>query len=86
MAGGRKLSDDVISTQLQVLMDDDLPASLGGGPNLPLIITQNVKDDNGLNLKDGSVNPPPPARNGRGRNRHCPRLRLPLRRSAPGRS
>src|SRR5205823_11610749 len=60
LGNGRKLSDDVISTELSVLTDDDLPAAFGGGPNPPVIVTQNVKDDNGQNLMDGSTNPPPP--------------------------
>jgi hypothetical protein len=60
LGNGRKLSDDVISTELAVLTDDDLPAAFGGGPNPPAIVTQNVADDNGLNLMDGSTNPPPP--------------------------
>ena len=33
LGNGRKLSDDIISTELSVLTDDDLPAALGGGPN-----------------------------------------------------
>jgi uncharacterized protein DUF4331 len=60
LGNGRRLSDDVISTELAVVMDDDLPAAFGGGPNPPAIVTQNVKDDNGSNLTDGSTNPPPP--------------------------
>src|SRR5207247_9215659 len=60
LGNGRKLSDDIISTELSVLTDDDLPAGFGGGPNPPAIVTQNVRDDNGLNLMDGSINPPPP--------------------------
>jgi streptogramin lyase len=55
LAGGRKYSDDIISTELAVLTDDDLPESLGGGPNLPALVTQNVADDNGLNITDGST-------------------------------
>jgi hypothetical protein len=56
LAGGRKLSDDIISTELAVLSDPDTPFNLDGGVNqTPLIATQNVADDNGLNLKDGSV-------------------------------
>lgn len=55
LAGGRKFSDDVVSTELSVLTDDDLPAGLGGGPNAPALVTQNVADDNGLNLMDGSL-------------------------------
>jgi hypothetical protein len=47
-----------------VLTDDDLPAALGGGPNAPAVVTQNVRDDNGLNLKDGSINPATPAGTG----------------------
>jgi hypothetical protein len=54
----------VISAWLSVLTDDDLPAGFGGGPNPPTIVTQNVKDDNGQNLKDGSTEPPPPRGNG----------------------
>src|SRR5207247_757186 len=64
LGNGRKLSDDVISTYLAVLTDDDLPAAFGGGPNPPALVTQNVKDDNGQNLKDGSTEPPPPQGNG----------------------
>jgi hypothetical protein len=64
LGNGRKLSDDVVSAELSVLTDDDLPAGFGGGPNPPLIVTQNVKDDNGQNLKDGSTEPPPPQGNG----------------------
>ena len=59
LGNGRKLSDDVISIELSVLTDDDLPAMIGttpiGGPNQPALVTQNVADDNGLNLMDGSV-------------------------------
>ncbi len=55
LANGRKLSDDIISTELAVLTDDDLPAAFGGGPNQPALVTQNVRDDNGLNLTDGSL-------------------------------
>lgn len=55
LAGGRKLSDDIISAELSVLTDDDLPAALGGGPNAPALVTQNVADDNGLILMDGSI-------------------------------
>jgi hypothetical protein len=51
LAGGRKFSDDVISTELAVLTDPDTPFN----PTLsPLVATQNVADDNGLNLVDGS--------------------------------
>jgi streptogramin lyase len=64
LAGGRKLSDDIISTELSVLTDDDLPAGLGGGPNPPAIVTQNVRDDNLLNLTDGSIDPPAPRGHG----------------------
>ncbi|MBI1915286.1 MAG: DUF4331 family protein [Planctomycetes bacterium] len=64
LGNGRKLSDDVISTELSVLTDDDLPAAFGGGPNPPTTVTQNVKDDNGQNLMDGSTEPPPPQGNG----------------------
>src|SRR5207247_3994865 len=64
LGNGRKLSDDVISTLLAVLTDDDLPAAFGGGPNPPILVTQNLKDDNGQNLKDGSTEPPPPQGNG----------------------
>jgi hypothetical protein len=60
LGNGRKLSDDVISTMLAILTDDDLPAAFGGGPNPPFLVTQNVRDDNGLKLTDGSTNPPPP--------------------------
>jgi streptogramin lyase len=64
LAGGRKFSDDIISTELFVLTDPDLPQFLTdngttpvpvGGPMPPLVVTQNVADDNGLNLKDGSL-------------------------------
>jgi hypothetical protein len=64
LAGGRKLSDDVISTELALLADDDLPAAFGGGPNPPALVTQNVRDDNGVNLVDGSTDPPFPQGNG----------------------
>jgi hypothetical protein len=64
LAGGRKFSDDIISTELAVLTDDDLPAAIGGDPNPPAIVTQNVRDDNGLNLTDGSIDPPFPQGNG----------------------
>jgi hypothetical protein len=64
LAGGRKLSDDIISTELAVLTDDDLPAALGGGPNPPALVTQNVRDDNFLNLTDGSIDPPAPRGHG----------------------
>lgn len=64
LAGGRKLSDDVISTEIAVLTDDDLPAALGGGPNPPALVTQNVRDDNFLNLTDGSFDPPAPRGHG----------------------
>src|SRR5207247_1433798 len=47
LGNGRKLSDDVVSTLLAILTDDDLPAAFGGGPNPPALVTQNVKDDNG---------------------------------------
>jgi streptogramin lyase len=60
LGNGRKLSDDIISTELSVLTDDDLPAALGGGPNPPALVTQNVRDDNGTNLTDGSIDPPAP--------------------------
>jgi streptogramin lyase len=58
IAGGRKLSDDVVSTELFVLTDDDLPAFLGGGTNQPALVTQNVRDDNRsgtTGLMDGSI-------------------------------
>ncbi|HET7722181.1 MAG TPA: hypothetical protein VFK43_19585, partial [Acidimicrobiales bacterium] len=64
LAGGRKLSDDIISTELFVLSDPDLPQFLldngttpvpVGGSLPPFIVTQNVADDNGLNLQDGSL-------------------------------
>jgi len=58
LAGGRKPSDDIISTEIQVLTDDDLPADLGGGANQPALFTQNVRDDNGQNLFDGSIDRP----------------------------
>ena len=64
LGNGRKLSDDVVSTLLAILTDDDLPAAFGGGPNPPALVTQNVKDDNGQNLTDGSTEPPPPQGNG----------------------
>ncbi|MCI0705740.1 MAG: DUF4331 domain-containing protein [Planctomycetia bacterium] len=64
LGNGRKLSDDVISVELQVLTDDDLPAAFGGGPNAPALVTQNVRDDNGTNLTDGSIDPPFPRGNG----------------------
>jgi hypothetical protein len=57
LGNGRKFSDDIISTELSVLTDDDLPAAFGGGPDQPALVTQNVRDDNGLNLKDGSLFP-----------------------------
>ena len=40
---------------LRILSDDDLPAAFGGGPNTPALVTQNVGDDNGLLLTDGSI-------------------------------
>ena len=49
LAGGRKLSDDIISTELFVLTDPDLPQFLldngttpvpVGGTMLPLVVTQ----------------------------------------------
>ena len=55
LAGGRKLSDDIISTELAVLTDADLPFN---GAATPPIVTQNVADDNGLNLTDGSIGGP----------------------------
>ena len=56
LAGGRKLSDDVISTEVSILTDPDTPFNLDGGADqLPLVGTQNVADDNGLNLTDGSI-------------------------------
>ncbi len=64
LGSGRKLSDDVVSTELFVLTDDDLPAAFGGGPNPPALVTQNVRDDNGQNLRDGSIDPPFPQGNG----------------------
>ncbi len=64
LGNGRKLSDDVVSTLLAILTDDDLPAAFGGGPNPPALVTQNVKDDNGQNLTNGSTEPPPPQGNG----------------------
>ena len=64
LGNGRKFSDDIISTELSVLTDDDLPAGFGGGPNPPALVTQNVRDDNGLNLMDGSIDPAFPQGNG----------------------
>ena len=55
LGNGRKLSDDIISTELAVLTDDDLPAAFGGGPNQPAIVTQNVRDDNAQKLTNGSI-------------------------------
>ena len=55
LAGGRKFSDNIIDAKIQVLTDDDLPAALGGGPNQPALVTQNVRDHNGQNLPDGSI-------------------------------
>jgi len=60
VGNGRKPGDDVIAAELSILTDDDLPAAFGGGPNPPAIVTGNVRDDNGLNLMDGTTNPPPP--------------------------
>ncbi len=55
LAGGRKLSDDIISVEVSILTDPDTPFNLDGGADqLPLVATQNVADDNGLNLTDGS--------------------------------
>ena len=59
LAGGRKLSDDIISTEVAILTDPDSPFNLDGGANLPpLVATQNVRDDNGQKLTDGSVDKP----------------------------
>jgi hypothetical protein len=58
LAGGRKFSDNIIDTEIQVLTDDDLPTALGGGPDLPALMTQNVRDHNGQNLPDGSIDLP----------------------------
>lgn len=58
LAGGRKLSDDIISTELFVLTDDDLPEGFGFGTNLPALVTQNVRDDNAQKLTDGSIDMP----------------------------
>jgi hypothetical protein len=56
LAGGRKLSDDVISTEVSILTDPDTPFNVDGGEDqTSLVGTQNVADDNGLNLRDGSV-------------------------------
>jgi hypothetical protein len=56
LAGGRKFSDDVISIEVSILTDPDSPFNLDGGADqAPLITTQNVADDNGLNLMDGSM-------------------------------
>jgi hypothetical protein len=67
LAGGRKFSDNIIDAEVQVLTDDDLPQFLldngttpvpVGGPNPPAIFTQNVRDHNGQNLPDGSIDEP----------------------------
>lgn len=56
LAGGRKLSDDIITTEVAILTDPDSPFNLDGGEDsAPLIASQNVADDNGMNLFDGSV-------------------------------
>jgi hypothetical protein len=57
LGNGRRLSDDVIDTELFVITDPDFPAALGGGPLPPTITTDNVGDDNGLKVTDGSVDP-----------------------------
>ncbi len=55
LAGGRKLSDDIISTEVSILTDPDTPFDLGGTNLAPLITTQNVADDNGFRITDGSM-------------------------------
>ena len=57
LGNGRRLSDDVIDVELSVITDPDFPAGLGGGPLPPTITTDNVGDDNGLKVTDGSVDP-----------------------------
>lgn len=59
LAGGRKFSDNIIDTEIQVLTDRDSPFNLDGGANdAPALMTQNVRDHNGQNLPDGSVDKP----------------------------
>src|SRR5207237_8207991 len=57
LCNGRRLSDDVVDTEFFVISDPDFPAGLGGGPLPPTITTDNVGDDNGLKVTDGSVDP-----------------------------
>jgi len=57
LGNGRRLSDDVVDTELFVITDPDFPQALGGGPMPPTITTDNVGDDNGLKVTDGSVDP-----------------------------
>ena len=82
LGNGRKLSDDIISTELSVLTDDDLPAGFGGGPRPPALTSQNVRDDNGANLTDGSIDPAFPQGNGGRGHRHPARGHVPLHRRA----
>ncbi len=78
LAGGRKLSDDVISTELSILTDPDSPFNLDGGVNqVPLVLTQNVADDNGLNLQDGSIIGPGSALSGMKRSAVFPYIGAP---------
>jgi streptogramin lyase len=59
LAGGRKLSDNIIDTEIQILTDADTPFNLDGGVNQPpALMTENVRDDNGQNLFDGSIDKP----------------------------
>ena len=57
LGNGRKLTDDVIDFELSVLTDPDGPAGLGFGPLPPTITTDNVNDDNGARVTDGTLNP-----------------------------
>lgn len=57
LGNGRRLADDVIDFELFVISDPDFPAALGGGPMPPTLTTDNVGDDNGLKVTDGSVDP-----------------------------
>lgn len=57
LGNGRRLSDDVIDFELFVITDPDFPAALGGGPMAPTITTDNVGDDNGMKVTDGSRDP-----------------------------
>ena len=56
---GQERTEDRVSSEavaaMSVLTADDLPAALGGGPHQPALVTQNVADDNGLRITDGSV-------------------------------